>query len=392
MLLLLKDEPRENKKEFFDIKSIKGLKKERNEEPVISVKNLTVAFRNTNSRKQIVEIIRNISFDVYRGEILGFIGESGSGKSVTAKSLFGMNVNSFSKAKSLKIDNIEMVKEGTDQLIRRNSEWRKIRGKKISYIPQNPMTSLNPTMKIGKQIMEVLDTKEEYRKKTEREKKTIIIDLLEKFGISNAKERITLYPHEFSGGMRQRVVIAMSVISKPDVIIADEPTTALDPTIQASVLSLFKVISKEYNIAIILVSHDISVISTLCDHVNVFYAGRIIETAPKYELFTDSRHPYTWALLSSMPESNDGSTELYTLDGTPPNFASLPPGDPFSVRNKYALEIDFKEEPPLIKVGNNSNHYAATWLLHPEAKKVKRPQQVEVIARQVREDFKNGKQ
>ncbi|CAM9139932.1 ABC transporter ATP-binding protein [Mycoplasma marinum] len=375
-----------------NISQLTDFKKTPKKETIVSVENLTVSFKNANNRKQNVNVIRGVTLKVSRGEIVGLIGESGSGKSVTAKTFIGMNVNSITKADSLIISNIQMVVPNTKKVYKRNSKWRNIRGRKVSYIPQNPMTSLNPTMKIYKQILEVMNLCDRYKRMNRKEKIKEIIELLEKFGISNSKERIKLYPHEFSGGMRQRVVIAMSVIARPDIIIADEPTTALDPTIQASVLSLFKIIAKEYNIAIIFVSHDISVISTLCDHVNVFYAGRIVETAPKYELFTNAKHPYTWALLSSMPQSNNGESELFTLDGSPPNFSSLPAGDPFSVRNKYALEADFKEEPPLIRVPGSIDHYAATWLLHPKSPKVKPPNQVDVIAKQVKEDFKNEKQ
>jgi len=355
------------------------------EETIINVEDLKVSFRSSNNKKKIIDIIRGVSFQIKRGEIIGFIGESGSGKSVTAKSLFGMNINSISSAKKFEINKISML-DDNGIIKTKNRDWREIRGKHVTYIPQNPMTSLNPTMRISKQLYEVIDTNGTYNF-TKEERKKYVANLLEEFGVTDAEKRMESYPHEFSGGMKQRVVIAMAILSKPDVIIADEPTTALDPTIQASVLKLLKDISIKYNIAIIFVSHDISVISTLCDYVNVFYAGKIVERGHKYDIFTNPKHPYTWALLSSMPELNDGG-ELYTLDGAPPNFANLPAGDAFSPRNKYALEIDFREEAPLFKVKEDKNHYAATWLLHPRSPKVATPKQVEIIAKKIRKDLK----
>ena len=357
---------------------------------IIKVKNLRVSFRNTRKRKQLVDVIRGVSFDIKKGEIVGLIGESGSGKSVTARSLFGMNEGSISTADVMEISGISMIDDDKN-VITKNKKWRQIRGKKVTYIPQNPMTSLNPTMKIKKQIIEMMNEHEKYNGMSKKQKLTEVIDLLESFGMTNAKQRVEMYPHEFSGGMRQRVVIAMAVVSSPDLIIADEPTTALDPTVQASVLKLFKDIAVKYNMAIIFVSHDISVISTFVDKINVFYAGRIVETGLKYEVLLNSQHPYTWALLSAMPELSTNGEELFTLDGTPPNFLNLPVGDPFSPRNKFAMKIDYKLEPPLFDVGNSKTHKAATWLLHPDSKKVKKPKPVLVIEKQILKDVKNEK-
>ena len=365
---------------------MKNIKKE----TIINVEDLKVSFRSSSNKKKFIDIIRGVSFQINRGEIVGFIGESGSGKSVTAKSLFGMNINSISSAKKFEINKISML-DKDNKIKTKNKDWREIRGKHVTYIPQNPMTSLNPTMRICKQLYEVMEINGTYNL-NKNERKKYVAKLLEEFGVTNAEKRMESFPHEFSGGMKQRVVIAMAILSKPDVIIADEPTTALDPTIQASVLKLLKDISIKYNVGIIFVSHDISVISTLCDYVNVFYAGRIIERGNKYDIFTNPKHPYTWALLSSMPELNDGG-ELYTLDGAPPDFANLPAGDAFSPRNKYALEIDFREEAPLFKVIDDKNHYAATWLLHPSSPKVEVPNQVIIIAEKIRKDLKkHGKE
>ncbi|MCC3161019.1 MAG: ABC transporter ATP-binding protein [Mollicutes bacterium PWAP] len=368
------------KKELEDLKKkhdSKNNPQEKNDENkvIVDVEDLRVSFRDVNKRKNIIDIIRGISFKINKGEIIGFIGESGSGKSVTAKSLFGMNTNSITTAKKMIISNQNMILKDKE-VISKNKIWKKLRGKKVTYIPQNPMTSLNPTMKIKNQILEIINISDKYKSMSYSEKIDIIVELLERFGLKDSRININMYPHEFSGGMRQRVVIAMAVFSNPDIIIADEPTTALDPTVQASVLELLKSITIDFNISLIFVSHDISVVSTLVDYIYVFYAGRVIEQGTKFEILTNSKHPYTWALFSSMPESSINGEELFTLDGTPPNFSNLPPGDPFSSRNIYAMEIDFKIEPKLFDVPGSKTHKAATWLLHPNSPKVTKPLQV----------------
>ena len=193
-----------------------------------------------------------------------------------------------------------------------------------------------------------------------------IVDLLESFGFQDARAKLDSYPHTFSGGMKQRVIIAMVVAAQPDLIIADEPTTALDPTVQASVLSLFEEIRNKYNISIIFISHNISVIAKFCDYIYVMYAGRVVERGTKIDIFTKPAHPYTWALISSIPENKD--EKLYNIPGTPPDMANLGVGDPFAPRNQYAMAIDFKKEPPLFPI--SPTHAAATWLLDPRAPKV----------------------
>lgn len=330
---------------------------------LLDVKNLQVSFKI--GRKKIIKIVRGIDLKIRKGQIIGLVGESGSGKSVTSKSL--LNLNQFDITESDKMllysYNKNNGKTTIDLTKLKENEWVKVRGKKIGYIPQDPLTSLNPTRTIKKQLLDVLT--HDQRFKTKEEKVNYIIELLEAFGIRNAKEKINSYPHTFSGGMKQRVVIAMVVASQPDLIIADEPTTALDPTVQASVLSLFEDIRKKYNISIIFISHNISVIAKFCDYIYVMYAGRVVEKGTKIDIFTKPAHPYTWALISSIPE--DKNDKLYNIPGTPPDMANLGVGDPFAPRNQYALEIDFKMEPPLFQI--TKTHYAATWLLDPRTPK-----------------------
>lgn len=339
---------------------------------LLEIKNLQVSFKV--GRKKIIKIVRGVDLKIWRKQIVGLVGESGSGKSVTSKTLLNINEFDITEADKMvlyssKNHNNDEVEE-IDLTKLKGGEWIKVRGKKIGYIPQDPLTSLNPTRTIKKQLLDVLKNDERFSSTEQKEK--YLIELLEAFGIRNAKEKINSYPHTFSGGMKQRVVIAMVVAARPDLIIADEPTTALDPTVQASVLSLFEDIRNKYGISIIFISHNISVIAKFCDYIYVMYAGKVIERGTKIDIFTDPRHPYTWALISSIPENKN--EKLYNLPGTPPDMANLGVGDPFAPRNKYAMEIDFKKEPSLFKV--SETHYAATWLLDPRAPKVELSQEL----------------
>ncbi|MGL4343401.1 MAG: ABC transporter ATP-binding protein [Metamycoplasmataceae bacterium] len=337
--------------------NLKNELNEKNEELLLNVKNLVVSFKKNS--KKIIRIVRGVDFKIKPGQIIGLVGESGSGKSVTSKSLLNINFNSITSADKMEIDGFNLLNIS-------EKEWKKIRGKKIGYIPQDPLTSLNPTRTVGNQLLDVLTHDERFS--SLEEKKNYLIDLLEKFGIRNAKEKFDSYPHTFSGGMKQRIVIALVVAARPKLIIADEPTTALDPTVQASVLSLFNKIRNEYNISIIFISHNISVIAKFCDFVYIMYAGKIVEKGTRKDIFTNPLHPYTWALISSIP--NDKNEKLVNIQGTPADMQNLPSGDPFASRNEYALEIDFKKEPPLFKVSNT--HSAATWLLEPRAPKIEK--------------------
>lgn len=346
---------------------------------ILEVRNLHVSF--PIGRKRQIHIIRGIDLDVYRGQIIGLVGESGSGKSVTSKTLIHVNEQGIISADKIQINNWELTR------IKKDKYWQYIRGQKIGYIPQDPLTSLNPTRTIGKQLLDALNNNKDWAEKPFNEKKNYLIGLLKTFGLRNAEQIFLAYPHTLSGGMKQRIVITMVVALKPDIIIADEPTTALDPTVQASVLALFEDIRQKMGISIILISHNISVIAKFCDYIYVMYAGKIVECGTKEEIFTNPAHPYTWALISAIPENKD--EKLYNIPGTPPDMANLPVGDPFAPRNEYALEADFVKEPPLIQI--TKTHSAATWLLHPKAPKVILSENLLKRINAFKKAFKNGK-
>ncbi|WP_203290469.1 ABC transporter ATP-binding protein [Metamycoplasma hominis] len=332
---------------------------------ILKVRNLHVSF--PQGHKKSIHIVRGVDLDVHRGEIIGLVGESGSGKSVTSKTLINVNESGIISADQIQIGEYELTN------IKKQKYWQYIRGQKIGYIPQDPLTSLNPTRTVGKQLLDALNNNEDWKNSTYTEKKNYLIGLLKTFGLRSAEKIFYAYPHTLSGGMKQRIVITMVVALKPELIIADEPTTALDPTVQASVLALFEDIRQKMGISIILISHNISVIAKFCDYIYVMYAGRIVEKGTKQEIFTNPAHPYTWALISAIPESKD--EKLYTIQGTPPDMANLPLGDPFVYRNDYALEIDYLKEPPLIPI--TETHAAATWLLSPEAPKIEKSKELQ---------------
>ncbi|MGZ9413748.1 ABC transporter ATP-binding protein [Mycoplasma sp. 480] len=343
------------------------------EEILLKVKNLRVSFKD--KKQKFINIVRGVDLKIKRGEIVGLVGESGSGKTVTSKALLGINELAYTKSDQMEVSGIDISKFTKDK------EWLKIRGKKIGYIPQDPLTALNPTRTIGKQLLDVLEKDSRFKSKSE--KIDYLVNLLESFGITEARSRFNVYPHTLSGGQKQRVVIAMVVAAQPDLIIADEPTTALDPTVQASVLALFNEIRTKYKISLIFISHNISVIAKFCDYIYVLYAGKVVERGTRKDIFTDPRHPYTWALISAIPENKN--QKLYNIKGTPPDMANLPAGDPFAPRNDYALEIDFEKEPPLIEI--SKTHAAATWLLHPDAPKVELTEQLKSRLKLFREVF-----
>lgn len=339
----------------------KTLKKDLNlikDNQILSIKNLSVEF--TISKNKFLKVVRNIDLSIQKSQIVGLVGESGSGKSVTSLALINANQNCKVEWDEFYIDemNIQSTSKKTD--------WNNIRGLKIGYIPQDPHSSLNPSVKIGKQLLVSLQRNIKFSKFTKEQKYEHIFRILKKCGLENPKEIINMYPHTLSGGMKQRVVIAMIVLFEPSLIIADEPTTALDPLVQSSVLALFEKIRTDLGISILIISHNIAMIAKFCDYVYVMYAGKIVEKAPKKELFTNPKHPYTWALISSI--LNDKSQQLYSINGIPPDMNNLPIGDAFAPRNEYALDIDFIEEPPFFKV--NDSHYAATWLLDDRSPKV----------------------
>lgn len=327
---------------------------------ILQVKDLHVSFHTFAGE---VQAVRGVNFDLYEGETLAIVGESGSGKSVTIKSIMQLlpQGNSEIKAGEIIFNDTDIVKASEKQM-------QKIRGKDISMIFQDPMTSLNPTMTIGKQIMEPLF---KHRKLSKTEAKERMLKLLKLVGIPQPEIRMKQYPHQFSGGMRQRVVIAIALACAPKVLIADEPTTALDVTIQGQILDLMKELQQRLETSIIFITHDLGIVANVADRVAVMYGGKIVEIGTVDEIYYNPQHPYTWGLISSMPNLDTKEEELYVIPGTPPDMLNPPKGDAFAPRNNYAMKIDFEEEPPMFKISDT--HYAATWLLHPNALKVDPP-------------------
>lgn len=334
-------------------------------EPVLSIHDLSISFQTGNG---MVNAIRGVDLDLHKGKTVAIVGESGSGKSVTVKAIMrilssNQKINSGSIVFNYEREN---EKISQDLLHLNKKEMRnRINGKRIAMVFQDPMTSLNPTMTIGKQIMEGMII---HLKLSKSEAHKRAVELLTLVGISDPEKRMKSYPHQLSGGMRQRVVIAIMLACNPEVLICDEPTTALDVTIQAKILELIKDIQKKTNISVIYITHDLGVVAKVADYVAVMYAGKIVERGTVNEIFYDPRHPYTWGLLSSMPDIGSENEKLYTIPGSPPNLLHKVEGDAFAPRNIHALNIDFKQEPPMFKVSDT--HYAATWLLHENAPKV----------------------
>ncbi|MBO7275724.1 MAG: ABC transporter ATP-binding protein, partial [Clostridia bacterium] len=266
------------------------------------------------------------------------------------------------------IENGEIWYQGEDMVKYTEKDFYNIRGKKISLVFQDPLSALNPIMKIGKQIMEALILSLKMPKAQAKKK---ALDLMKAVGIPEPEIRFEQYPFQFSGGMRQRIVIAIALASDPDILVCDEPTTALDVTIQAQILDLINEMKEKANVSVIFITHDMGVVANMADRICVMYAGKIVETGTVDEIFYEPAHPYTWALLSSMPDL-DTKEKLFAIPGAPPNMLAPPKGDAFAARNKYALALDFEEDPPYFKLSDT--HYAATWLLHPDAPKVEMPE------------------
>ena len=284
-------------------------------------------------------------------------------------------------SKNAIIEEGSAVYEGMDLTKLNEKQFHNIRGKRIGLIFQDPLSALNPLMTIGNQIMEVLTIS---RKLDRKEAKREALELMAQVGIPDPENRFNQYPFQFSGGMRQRIVIAIALANDPDLLICDEPTTALDVTVQAMILDLINKIKKERNVSIIFITHDLGVVASIADRVYVMYAGKIVEYATTYELFFDPKHPYTWALLDSMPDM-ETEGRLRAIPGTPPNMLAPPEGDAFAARNEYALAVDLKHHPPFFKVSDT--HYAATWLLHPLAPRVPVPETLQKrISRMLREE------
>ena len=332
-------------------------------ENTLEVRNLTVSFQTFAGR---VHAVRGVSFDLHSGETLAIVGESGSGKSVTTRSVMRL------LAPNALLEEGSILFKGEDILKKSEKEMEKIRGNEIAMIFQDPMTALDPTMNIGNQVAEPLRVHRHMSKKEAWDKAR---ELLELVGIPNAGRRMKDYPHQFSGGQRQRIVIAIALICNPEILIADEPTTALDVTNQAQIIDLMKLIQTKVRTSIIFITHDLGVVANVADRVAVMYSGRIVEIGMANEIFYYPQHPYTWGLLCSMPTLAVSEEEpLYTIPGTPPDLRHPPKGDAFYLRNPYAMKIDREQEPPFFDV--SPTHKAATWLLAPGAPHVTPPDEI----------------
>ncbi|WP_054750866.1 ABC transporter ATP-binding protein [Lacticaseibacillus thailandensis] len=329
---------------------------------ILEVKDLQIDFHTYAGT---VHAIRNVSFSLEKGETLAIVGESGSGKSVTLRTLMGLLAN------NAVVKSGEVIFNGEDVLKKSEKELDAMRGNDIAMIFQDPMTSLDPTMNIGKQVAEPLLLHNKISKKDAMKEAARVLDLV---GIPNANNRLKDYPHQFSGGQRQRIVIAIAIINNPQILIADEPTTALDVTIQAQIIDLLKELQTKIDTSIIFITHDLGVVAGIADRVAVMYAGKIIEYGTVDEIFYNPKHPYTWGLLESMPTLETKSDRLYAIPGTPPSLIDPPKGDAFAARNHFALQIDTEQEPPFFQV--SPTHAAATWLLHPDAPKVELPPEI----------------
>ncbi len=353
-------------------KDVKSLK-EKN--PILSLKNIEVTFR---VRSRLLKAIRRVSLDIYEGESLAIVGESGSGKSVLTKSFTGM----LDSNGSITGGEIWFEGENLAKLVK-NKDWEGIRGKKIATVFQDPMTSLNPIRSIGSQIAEVII---KHQGKSKEEARLEAIELMSRVGIYNAESRFDEYPFQYSGGMRQRIVIAIALACRPRILICDEPTTALDVTIQAQIVNLIKELSKEYGFTTIYITHDLGVVASVAERVAVMYGGQIIEIGTAEEIFFEPCHPYTWGLLSSMPQLAIKGQDLYSIPGTPPSLYKDIQGDAFAPRSKYAMKIDFVKEPPMFKV--SPTHYAKTWLCDSRAPHVEKPEQIKNIHEKLKDLYK----
>ncbi len=319
-------------------------------EKILSVKDLRTEFFSSKTKS--VTAVDGVSFDINKGEIVGLVGESGCGKSVTSLSIMQLFKNTTGK-----VTNGEVLFNGEDLLKKSDSEIRKIRGNKLSMIFQEPMSSLNPAMRIDKQLMEGIRLHTDLSKEQALEKARVI---LEQVGIPDPNRVLKNYPHQLSGGMSQRVMIAMAMSCEPELLIADEPTTALDVTIQAQILDLMQKIQKDKGMGILLITHDLGVVAEICSRVVVMYAGKIVEEAPVHQLFKSPKHPYTQGLIASVPKLGSGVKVLPSIPGSVPDLTSMPQGCRFAPRCKHCMEKCKTQQPPLTKVGENQK--VSCWL------------------------------
>jgi len=329
---------------------------------LLQVKDLDVRFQTNDGQ---VYAVNRLNFELGRGETLGIVGESGSGKSQTVLAMMGLLAKNGQASG-------QVLYQGQDLLSMPAPQLNRIRGNRVAMIFQDPMTSLNPYLTVERQMTEVLEL---HKSMTRKQAKTRAIELLEAVKIPDAARRIDMYPHEFSGGMRQRVMIAMALLCEPEVLIADEPTTALDVTVQAQILALLRDLQRDFGTAIVMITHDLGVVAGICDRVMVMYGGRVMEYAPANEIFYQPSHPYTIGLLGALPRLNSDSAELLSIPGNPPNMNNLPKGCPFSPRCQYATARCATELPALTSAGHPASVMRAC---HRPVEELATPAQAEV--------------
>ena len=339
----------------------------------LEVKDLRISFHTDLGR---VQAVRGVDFQLEKGKTLAIVGESGSGKSVTSKAIMGLLPG------NARVEGGEILLDGQDLLKLTEPQLCALRGRKIAMVFQDPLSSLNPVVTVGKQIMEVLLLGNAGRNRKQAKEKAV--SLMAEVGIAQPEQRFSQYPFQLSGGMRQRIVIAIALAAEAEVLICDEPTTALDVTIQAQILELLNRLKEQRHLSMIFITHDLGVVANVADHIAVMYAGKLVEYGTAEDIFYDPRHPYTWALLASMPDL-DTTGRLEAIPGAPPNMVDPPQGDAFAPRNPYAMKIDFLQQPPRFPV--SKTHWAASWLLHPDAPKIRLP---DAIARRIEKQKRGG--
>ncbi len=328
-------------------------------QPVLELQNVSVSFDTPYGE---VEAVRDVSWSLNPGEVLAVVGESGCGKTVMVQSVMKLlPKNCRYKAGTITVGGVDISNY-------RERQMRRLRSSAFSMVSQDPMTSLNPTIPIGKQMVEAI---KKHQKISTADAKAKALELMRMVEIQDAEERFSLQPHYFSGGMRQRCVLAMALASEPRIIFADEPTTALDVTVQAKILKLIRDLKDRTGISFVFISHDLGVVAGVADRVAIMYAGKIVEIGTVEEVFYDPRHPYTWGLLGALPSLAVSGEPLRSIPGAPPTMIDLPKGDAFAVRNRYAMKIDYEEMPPMFRV--TDTHYAATWLMDERAPAVEIP-------------------
>lgn len=330
---------------------------------LLEAQDVTIRF---NLRGQSLTAVRGASLQLRAGETLAVVGESGSGKSVFAKSFLGM------LDKNGRVDEGSIRYRGADLAgLRKEKEWLSIRGSRIAMVFQDPMTALNPLKTVGEQIREAAAL---HRGMDKARSRLLALEMLGRVGIGEPERRYGQYPHEFSGGMRQRAVIAAAIACGPEILICDEPTTAMDVTIQAQILDLIKGLQRDLGMSVLFITHDLGVVAKMADRIAVMYAGQVVEEGLVRELFYDARHPYTWALLASLPQLGVKGEDLFAIKGTPPSLWKEIRGDAFAPRNPMALKVDFEVEPPFFDV--SPTHRAKTWLLDPRSPAMEAPDTV----------------